>query len=880
MTAIEATPAAAAGPVPVPGPVAPATAAVALAPAPAPPAAPVRGPDARAPDDGAPDASAGPRFELAPYDMAAALALESELGIGHTLAQILVRRGLGDPALAREFLAGADAHPPLAFAGMQAARAAITERITAGGRIVVHGDYDVDGVCATAIMVRALRSLGADAGWFLPSRTEDGYGIATATVERLAARGTALIVTVDCGITAVDEVALAGALGMAIVVTDHHAPRADGALPDCPIVHPAVGGYPCPHLCGAAVAFKVAQALGADTAQEDIELVALATVADLVPLTGENRRLVREGLSALARTARPGLRALMAVSRADPSALDSGTLGFRLAPRINAAGRLRRADAGLELLLTEDAERARAIAVELDAVNVERRAVEQRILWEAEAQVAALGPRSAYVLAGEEWHPGVIGIVASRIVEQHHRPTVLIALGATEGTGSGRSIPGFDLLGGLNATAALLRRHGGHRAAAGLTIDRERVDDFREAFERHAASVLTPDLLERRERIDAVVSGTELGLELAEELQRLEPCGMGNPAPRLLVPGCRFDNVRAMGEGRHARFAVTSGGVRASAVAFGCDGRVGHGEGTALDATFKLERNAWNGAVEPRLVLRHCRPCAPAPITLLDDGSGYLARALAELDATLAPVDSALAGVDGAPGPATAAARWRGAGAPPAPTARAVVDRRGQSPVAVLTDALAGGGAVLALCADVPRRLDGLRMRAGGFTLASYDELEAEPGRLTAFDQLVALDPPSCRASERALTAGAGITHLAWGEPELRFAEQIHELEYELRTSLVAFYRSLRDCEQATGEELERLLRGDGRHGRSPRLAGRLIRVLTELELVSLDRDLPALAIASRAPTALERSPSFRVYRQRYEDGKQCLSHANHPPDG
>ena len=220
-------------------------------------------------------------------------------------------------------------------------------------------------------------------------------------------RGTALIVTVDCGITAVEEVAAARAAGIEVVVTDHHAPRADGALPDCPIVHPALCDYPCPMLCGAAVAFKLAQALGAPTAADDLDLVALATVADLVPLSGENRRLVREGLAALATTAKPGLRALIAVSRADPSALDTGTLGFRLAPRINAAGRLRRADAGLELLLTEDPVRARAIAAELDAVNVERRAVEQRILWEAEAQVAELGPRSAYVLAGEDWHPGV-----------------------------------------------------------------------------------------------------------------------------------------------------------------------------------------------------------------------------------------------------------------------------------------------------------------------------------------------------------------------------------------------------------------------------------------------------------------------------------------
>jgi single-stranded-DNA-specific exonuclease len=799
-----------------------------------------------------PARAVSPRLQISTYRLDDALRLQRELGVGHVVAQILARRGLSDPELAREFLRAADAHDPSAFAGMAEAVATIRRHVDAGGRIVVHGDYDVDGVCATAIMIRALRDLAADVGWFLPSRVDDGYGLSVTTVERLAQRGTALIVTVDCGITAVEEVAAARAAGVEVVVSDHHAPRADGALPDCPIVHPALGGYPCPTLCGAAVSFKLAEALGAATAHDDLELVALATVADLVPLTGENRRLVREGLAALAATAKPGLRALMAVAKADPSALDTGTLGFRLAPRINAAGRLRRADAGLELLLCDDPVRARAIATELDAVNAERRAVEQRILWEAEAQVSEYGARSAYVLAAEDWHPGVVGIVASRIVERHHRPTVLIALDGEQGTGSGRSIPGFDLLGGLHAAAEHLGRYGGHRAAAGLTIEAARVEAFRAAFEAHAAAVLTPDLLDPVERVDAVVSGTELGLELAEELEALEPCGMGNPSPRLLVPGARFADVRPMGEGRHARFSVSSGGVRARAVAFGCDGRVTDDPDQPLDATFKLERNAWNGAVEPRLVLRHAQACAPQEIAVLQGGGDFLSSVLAEVDAELAAPVAA----DGAQ--------------------RTIVDRRGHSPLATLVDAVAGGEPVLAICADVPRRLHGLSPRVGGFTLAAYAELERDPSAALAYEQLVALDPPASGTGAGALRSGAGVTQLAWGDPELRFAEQMHELEYGLRASLVAFYRALRARQRAAGEELERLLRGDGPHSRSAQLAGRLVRVLAELELVSLDRDLPALAIAGRAPTALDRSPSFRVYTQRYEDGKRFLSSANH----
>ena len=801
-----------------------------------------------------------PRLEIPPYDLEAACALERELGVSHVLGQLLVRRGLGDATTARAFLAADEVHDADAFLGIGDVAALIHRHVRAGTRITVHGDYDVDGVCATAILVRALRALGASVDWFLPSRIDDGYGLAMTTVERLAARGTALLITVDCGITAVEEVAAARAAGIDVIVTDHHSPRADGLLPDAPIVHPAVCGYPFPEICGTGVAFKLAQSLGAPTAAADIELVALATVADVVPLRGENRRLVREGLRALANTAKPGLRALMTVARVDPGDLDAGAVGFRLAPRINAAGRIRRADAGLELLLTEDPARAGEIAAELDGANAERRAVEQRILWEAEALVAELGERSAYVLAGEGWHPGVIGIVASRVAERRHRPAILIALDGDAGTGSGRSIPGFDLLGALHAAAGDLVRYGGHRAAAGLTIDRDRVDAFREAIEEHAAATLTAAQLVPVERVDAVASGAQLGLGLAEELGLLEPCGAGNPAARLLVPGGRFEDVRAMGEGKHARFSVRSGGGCARGVAFGCGGELPVPCGVPVDATFRLERNTWRGSVEPRLVLRHAGEPVRAPIETLGEPPEYVVAALSELDDPVV--------------------EHRGVG----PVARApdtgrrvVLDRRGESPLAVLADALTSGGPVLAVCADVSRRLDGLSARTGGFALCSYHALGADPALADRFAHVVALDPPVDATGHEALLirsdcASSGYAHLTWGEAELRFAEQMHELEYGLRASLVTLYRGLRELGRAAGGELERLLRGDGRHGRPARLAGRLIRVLAELELVSLDRDLPALAIAGAAPTALERSPAFRVYSQRYEDGRRYLS--------
>jgi len=801
-----------------------------------------------------------PRLEIPTYDFAVAHRIERELGVSHVLAQILVRRGKPDPGAALAFLEAQERHDSAAFEGIERAVALIRRHVDAGSRITVHGDYDVDGVCATAVLIRALQSLEANVGWFLPSRLEDGYGLASSTVERLAARGTRLLVTVDCGITAVEQVAQAQAAGLETVITDHHAPRADGSLPACPIVHPAVCGYPCPDLCGTGVAFKLAKALCAPSADEDLELVALATVADLMPLRGENRHLVRGGLRALANTAKPGLQALMEVARVDPSALDAHTLGFRLAPRINASGRMQRADAGLELLLTDDRRRAGEIAAELDAVNAERRAVEERTTWDAEAQVAKQGERSSYVLWSEGWHPGVIGIVASRIVERHHRPAILVALdGEAWGRGSGRSIPGFDLLGAMHSAAHELEAYGGHRAAAGLTVARDRLPALAEAIELHAASVLTSELLEPVERVDAIVSGTELGLPLAEELRALEPCGSGNPAPCLLIRGGRFSEQRAMGDGRHARFSVSSGGARARAVAFGCDGRLPARPGEPVDATFRLERNEWRGLVEPRLVLRHAQACAPAPIEVLGEPEMYLQGVLAELDA---PLPEPFPGADAA---------W------PHDT---VLDRRGESPLAVLADALSSGERVLALCSDVPRRVAGLSERLGGFALGCYHALERQPARTESAEHLVALDPPASGEGIGLLQAGRGITHLAWGEAELRFAWQMHGLEYGLRASLVTLFRSLRHRQRVAGEELEQLLRGDGQHGRPARLAGRLIRVLAELELVSLDRDLPALAVVSEAPTALERSPAYRAYEQRHKDGFRFLSSAKLRPDG
>jgi single-stranded-DNA-specific exonuclease len=581
-----------------------------------------------------------PRFEIAECPPEDVETLTRELGVSGPLAQILVRRGLGAPAAARAFLAADEEHSPLAFAGIERAIEPILRHVASAARITIHGDYDVDGICSTAVLVRSLRRLGGNVDWYLPDRAADGYGLNPLTVQRLAARGTRLLVTADCAITAVEEVAQAKALGIEVVVTDHHTPRADGVLPDAPIVHPAICGYPCPDLCATAVAHKLAVALehaaaatgaavgpapdadpGADggapaarALEEDLDLVALATIADVVSLTGENRTLVRRGLRALAGTAKPGLRALMSVARVDPGKLTERAVAFALAPRLNAAGRLYRADAGLELVLTEDPLRAAQVADELNRANLDRRQVETRIRYEAEAQIAALDPahpRPAYVLAGEDWHAGVIGIVASRLAERHHRPVVLIALDGDTGKGSGRSIDAFDLLGGLTACGGHLRRFGGHRAAAGLEIESARVEAFAQAFAAHAEAVLDPSDAAPLERVDAIVACDRLGMELAEELLALAPFGRGNPGVSLLVRDATFVELRPMGEGKHLRFTLESGGARARGVAFGTGSSLPVAAGEPAEATFTLEINEWNGVSEPRLVLRQARAVEP-----------------------------------------------------------------------------------------------------------------------------------------------------------------------------------------------------------------------------------------------------------------------------
>jgi single-stranded-DNA-specific exonuclease len=798
------------------------------------------------------------RWRSDPYDVAAGRALAQGLGVSPVVGAILARRGFHELEEARRFLAPEEAHDPRSLPGVPAACELILGHIGRGERIAVFGDYDVDGVCSTAMLLRTLRALGADPVWELPSRFDEGYGLSEAAVERLAGRGVRLLVTVDCGITAVEPVAAARAAGLEVVITDHHRPGE--TFPGCTIVHPALGDYGCPELCASGVVLKLSEALyaaaGRDpAAAEDVDLAALATVCDLVPLRGENRRIVREGLLELARTRKAGLRALMEVGGVTPGDISEHSLGFRLGPRINAAGRMQRADAALELLLTDDPARASEVAKELDFLNRDRQEAETRILFAAEAAAAAQAHQAAIVVAGEGWHPGVVGIVASRLVERWRRPCVVIALDGAAGRGSGRSISAYDLHAGLADCSEHLSRFGGHRMAAGVELSVDSVDDFRRALAAHAAAALAPDDLIPVERVDAVVPGGDLGLALAEDLDLLRPFGMGNPQPTLLVPSARFDRVTGMGEEKeHSRFTlVTAGGAKSRGVAFRSPPReLAPARERSHDIALRLEKNRWNGIEEPRVILRALCPTEAGAIEVLGEERDFWAGLRAALAGQAAPRE-------------------------PGEHAGLVEDRRGEGFAGVAGDLFSSGESVLVAVADVPRRRAGLEavvaaLAHGPMPVVSWSALEADPALADGFDHLVALDPPPGGMTDPLLGATAR-AHLAWGPAEAGFALAAYRAALDLRPQLTALYRALRELpEGSTARELEAALRGPGRYPRGAAACCRLLVVLTELGLVELDLEAPSCRVIEAVKSDLELSPTYLASRTALERAERALA--------
>jgi len=547
-------------------------------------------------------------------DLALAQRLSDELRLPAVVATLLVARGLSAVNDARNYLRPRmeQLHPPMAMRGMAEAVARLSAAIRAGETILVHGDYDVDGMCSTTILVRTLRHLGATAIPFAPHRITDGYDLGEAGVRAAVAGGAKLVVTCDCGTTAHDPVADLCRHGIDVIITDHHLPSRPP--PECvAVLNPRVAGcdYPDKDLCAAAVAFKLSLALlehhgaGPNVALNMLDLVALATVADVAPLRGENRILVRYGLRMMAETKNVGLRALINASGLEGRELTAGRIGFILAPRLNAVGRIGDAKRGLDLLLTSDESEANALAHELEEINRTRQNIDRETLDAARKMAATrdLDSVSGLVLAAEGWHPGVIGIVASRLVEDLYRPVVLISVDGGIGKGSGRSIPAFDLHGGLTACADLLLRYGGHKAAAGLTVDAARIPELQERFDFVARERLTKDDLTPELRVDLEVPLGDANDSLEKLLRHFEPFGIGNPAPLLATRGIRLGAApRVIGQ-NGLKFALRDDTTELEGVWWGVSHRAAEWSATqVVDVAYRLERDLWRDT--SRLVAR------------------------------------------------------------------------------------------------------------------------------------------------------------------------------------------------------------------------------------------------------------------------------------
>lgn len=557
--------------------------------------------------------------------------LSRALGVSPLMAQLLLNRDLADPEEARIFLAPdlAQLHPPHLLPQFDRGLERLITALRGGESLLVFGDYDVDGMTAVSLLVRLLHPLTAGKVYYhVPKRLEEGYGLSKEIIAKAARGGVKLMITVDCGIGGREEVAFANELGLDVIVTDHHKPGDN--IPDAlAVIDPKLPGsaYPYPELAGVGVAFKLVQGLAErgmidrEELHRHLDLVAVGTIADVVPLTGENRVLVHAGLARLNKTGNAGLRALLETARLGDREVTAGHVGFILAPRLNATGRLGDAGAGVRLLLTDDMERGRELAKHLEQENQERQRIEEEVLAEALERIKSgvdLDRERAIVLASPGWHPGVIGIVASRLVEIYHRPVILIALDGEEGRGSGRSIPGFNLHQALAHCAAALVRFGGHEAAAGLTIRQDRLAEFARAFQALARQEVRESMLDSVLHVEAEIDLAGTNLELAREIARLAPHGMGNPAPVLACRGVKVLNCRGVGEnGKHLKLRVIQDGAARQGIGFN------HGvilrevaAAGLIDLAFSLEENTFNGAAEVQLSLRDviCRPAEEAVV--------------------------------------------------------------------------------------------------------------------------------------------------------------------------------------------------------------------------------------------------------------------------
>lgn len=559
------------------------------------------------------------KWVTAAPDLEAARSLSETCGFSPLAAVALCARGVDTPEKAQCFLAtGIDGlYDPMRLRDMDKAVAAIRKAIGQQEKIIVFGDYDVDGITATCVLLRYLRSIGADADYYIPNRLSEGYGLSCAAMDALYEQGVRLIVTVDSGVTAFEETAYAKQLGIRMVITDHHECRDE--LPEAEaVVNPRRSDctYPFAELAGVGVAFKLICALAGPENLERVldqyaDLVALGTVADVMPIVGENRIIVAAGLRRLAETNNLGLEMLLRESGQKSRRLTASVISFILAPRINAAGRMGNTEQAVELFLTDNPVRAQELAAVLCEQNKERQAAENEILQQAFAVL-----RKEYnpiedkiiVLAGEGWHHGVIGIVSSRICDRYACPTILIAVDGEVGKGSGRSMAGFNLFEALSDSAPLLEKFGGHELAAGLTIPKENIEEFKARIHAYADAHIHPGDLMPLVHIDCAITPAYITESSVEGLSALEPFGMKNPQPVFSMENLYVEDITPISSDRHVRLTLTKDGVSYTAMLFGTGaGGCGFAQGNFVDAAFHLEINEYRGRKTVQLVLKDIR---------------------------------------------------------------------------------------------------------------------------------------------------------------------------------------------------------------------------------------------------------------------------------
>ncbi|MBM7648994.1 single-stranded-DNA-specific exonuclease [Bacillus ectoiniformans] len=543
--------------------------------------------------------------------------LAEELAVSPMLASLLINRGLNDAESARSFLMekGEEFHDPYLMLGMDQAVSRIHEAIKNEEAILVFGDYDGDGVTSTSVMLTVLKDLGANAEFYIPNRFTEGYGPNEQAFRWAKDTGFSLIITVDTGISAVNEAALAKELGMDLIITDHHEPGPE--LPEAlAIIHPKHpdGHYPFHYLAGVGVAFKVAHALYGHVPEHLLDLAAIGTIADLVPLKGENRSLAKAGLQKLKQTSRPGINALCKLTSTDKAAINEETIGFMIAPRLNAAGRLADADPAVELLMTDDAETAAELAKEIDSLNKERQTIVNDITLEAMEMVENEFPPEDYpviVIGKEGWNAGVIGIVASRLVDKYYRPAIVLSFDPETGKakGSARSIKGFDLFKNLSTCRDILPHFGGHPMAAGMTLEIANVDLLRERLTQLAGEQLTEDDFIPITELDAAIPVEDVTLQAIEQLQKLSPYGMGNPKPRVMIEEANLSVMKKIGSDQtHLKLMLEQQGATLDGIGFGMGTLADHiAPFSKVSVIGELAINEWNNISKPQIFLKDVR---------------------------------------------------------------------------------------------------------------------------------------------------------------------------------------------------------------------------------------------------------------------------------